>query len=143
LSACGQTDLATSRRIPDQSSLPPKGPHTMDDTAELERLNKQFIEAFRQGSWALLEPILSPRFQYLDGASGEPWPMEKYIHNLDGHASPELSIDELVIHIDGDTAVVSARTSRRPANRQNRYVDTYERRAGTWRCVHACVWPVR
>lgn len=66
----------------------------MDDTAELERLNKQFIEAFRQGSWALLEPILSPRFQYLDGASGEPWPMEKYIHNLDGHASPELSIDE-------------------------------------------------
>jgi hypothetical protein len=114
----------------------------MDDTAELERLNEQFIEAFRQGSWALLEPILSPRFQYLDGASGEPWPMEKYIHNLDGHASPELSIDELVIHIDGDTAVVSARTSRRP-NRHNRYVDTYERRDGTWRCVHACVWPVR
>jgi Domain of unknown function (DUF4440) len=102
----------------------------MGDTAELERLNKQFIEAFRQGSWALLEPILSPRFQYLDGASGEPWQMEKYIHNLDGHASPELSIDELVIHIDGDTAVVSARTSRRPANRHNRYVDTFERRAG-------------
>ena len=114
----------------------------MDDTAELERLNEQFIEAFRQGSWALLEPILSPRFQYLDGASGEPWPMEKYIHNLDGHASPELSIDELVIHVDGDIAVVSARTSRRP-NRHNRYVDTYERHDGTWRCVHACVWPVR
>jgi hypothetical protein len=115
----------------------------MSDTAELERLNEQFIEAFRQGSWALLEPILSPRFQYLDGASGEVWPMEKYIDNLDGHGSPELSIDEVVIHIGGDIAVVSARTSRQPANRHNRYVDTYERRDGTWRCVHACVWPVR
>jgi Domain of unknown function (DUF4440) len=115
----------------------------MDDTAELGRLNEQFIEAFREGSWALLEPILSPRFQYLDGTNGEVWPMEKYIHNLDGHASPELSIDEVVIHVDGDTAVVSARTSRRPTDRDNRYVDTYERRDGAWRCVHACVWPLK
>jgi hypothetical protein len=117
--------------------------HTMDDTAELERLNEQFIEAFRQGSWALLEPILSPRFQYLDGSSGEVWPMEKYINNLDGHASPELSIDELVIHVEGDTELVSARTSRRATDGHNRYVDTYERRNGIWRCVHACVWPLK
>ena len=23
-----------------------------------------------------------------------------------------------------------------------RYLDTYERRAAGWRCVHACVWPL-
>ena len=34
----------------------------MDDKQSLSRLNEQFIEAFRQGSWDLLEPILSPSF---------------------------------------------------------------------------------
>jgi hypothetical protein len=34
----------------------------MDDSATLTELNRQFIEAFRQGSWELLEPILSPSF---------------------------------------------------------------------------------
>jgi hypothetical protein len=24
-----------------------------------------------------------------------------------------------------------------------RYIDTYERRGGEWRCVHACVWPLQ
>jgi hypothetical protein len=46
------------------------------------------------------------------------------------------------VHIDGDTAVVSARSFSRPG-RFNRYVDTYERRDGRWLCVHACVWPLQ
>lgn len=107
----------------------------------LTALNTQFIDAFRAGSWELLEPILSPRFQYLDGASGEVWPMAKYIDNLRGHPSPQLEIDEIVIHIDGDIAVVSARTTR-GTGRYARYVDTYERRASGWACVHACLWPI-
>jgi hypothetical protein len=45
----------------------------VEDTQVLTRLNLQFIEAFRQGSWELLEPILSPSFSYLDGATGEVW----------------------------------------------------------------------
>jgi hypothetical protein len=43
----------------------------MDDLAALTDLNVQFIGAFRQGSWELLEPILSPSFSYLDGETGE------------------------------------------------------------------------
>jgi hypothetical protein len=35
---------------------------TLNDTETLTELNRQFIEAFRQGSWDLLEPILSPGF---------------------------------------------------------------------------------
>jgi hypothetical protein len=46
-----------------------------------------------------------------------------------------------VVHVDGDVAVVSARSSARPG-RYSRYVDTYERRPEGWRCVHACVWPL-
>ena len=113
----------------------------MDDTKVLTQLNEQFLEAFRQGSWELLEPILSPSFAYLDGATGDVWEQDRYIENLRGNAAPALTFDQLVVHVDGDTAVVSARTSRQPG-RYGRYVDTYERRDGGWLCVHACVWPL-
>lgn len=113
----------------------------MDDTQQLTRLNEQFIDAFRQGSWELLEPILSPSFSYLDGATGEVWAHERYVANLRDHPAAELSFDQLSVHVDGSVAVVSARTSRRPGE-YRRYVDTYERRDGSWLCVHACVWPL-
>lgn len=66
---------------------------------------------------------------------------ERYIENLRSNPSPSLSIDQLVVHVDGEAAVVSARTSRQPG-RYGRYVDTYTRRDGGWLCVHACVWPL-
>ena len=114
----------------------------MDDTRALTSLNLQFIEAFRQGSWELLAPILSPSFAYLDGATGEVWAHERYVDNLRSNPAPSLSIDQVAVHVDGNTAVVSARTSRRPGS-YSRYVDTYERREGGWLCVHACVWPLQ
>ena len=114
----------------------------MDDVDALTRLNEQFIEAFRQGSWELLQPVLSPSFSYLDGATGEVWEHERYVENLRSNPSPALAIDQLVVHVDGDAAVVSARTSRQPG-RYGRYVDTYERRGDGWQCIHACVWPLQ
>jgi hypothetical protein len=113
----------------------------VDDATVLSELNERFIEAFRQGSWNLLEPILSPSFSFLDGETGETWSHEQYVESLDGHPLPGLVIDQLALHVDGDTAIVSARTSREPG-RYKRYVDTYERREGDWKCVHACVWPL-
>ena len=114
----------------------------MDDIEVLTGLNARFVEAFRIGSWKLLEPILSPNFSYLDGATGEVWPMERYIANLDGNAAPSIDVDQVRIHVDGNVAVVSARSFSRPG-RFNRYIDTYERRPDGWLCVHACVWPLR
>lgn len=114
----------------------------MDDTMALTELNDRFIEAFRQGSWELLQPILSPSFAYLDGATGEVWAHERYVENLRDHPSPALAIDQVIVHVGGDIAVVSARTSRQPG-RFSRYVDAYERRGVEWRCVHACVWPLQ
>lgn len=113
----------------------------MTDVATLTALNDQFIDAFRKGSWEVLRPILSPSFSYLDGATGEVWSQQRYIDNLEGHPLPEIGIDQVVVHVDGDVAVVSARSSARPG-RYSRYVDTYERRPEGWRCVHACVWPL-
>lgn len=111
------------------------------DTDALTALNERFIEAFRQGSWELLEPILSPGFSYLDGQTGEVWTHDRYVKDLRSHPSDALSIDQVVVHIEGDTAVVSARTTRRPGA-YARYVDTYSRRDGDWLCIHACVWPL-
>jgi ketosteroid isomerase-like protein len=113
----------------------------MGDVEELERLNEQFIDAFRIGSWERLRPVLADDFAYLDGDTGERWSEEQYIADLDGHAIPDIAFDQVQIHVAGDTAVVSARTAR--ANSpgvHRRYVDTYERRGDGWLCVHACVW---
>ena len=114
----------------------------VDDVEALTALNLQFIEAFRQASWELLEPILSPSFSYLDGASGEVWLHERYVDNLRANPAPALDMDQVTVHVDGDTAVVSARTCRQPG-RYSRYSDTYERRSDGWCCVHACVWPLQ
>ena len=112
----------------------------VDDREALLQLNEQFIDAFRNGSWEQLQPVLSASFSYLDGATGEVWPLDRYIESLRANPSPTLAIDQVVVHVDGDTAVVSARTSR--PGRFGRYVDTYERRDSGWECVHACVWPL-
>lgn len=113
-----------------------------DDVEVLTELNERFIEAFRQGSWEMLEPILAPTFVYLDGASGDVQQLDAYIEDLRGHPLPTLAIDQVAVHIDGNTAFVSARTSG-GTNRFSRYIDTYERRDDGWACVHACVWPLK
>ncbi|WP_456244906.1 nuclear transport factor 2 family protein [Longispora urticae] len=114
---------------------------TMDDIATLTQLNDQFIEAFRKARWEILEPVLTDDFRYLDGRTGELWDMPRYIADLTAAPLPTIDIDQVVIHVAGDVAVVSARSFLRPG-RYNRYVDSYRRTAEGWRCFHACVWPL-
>ena len=113
----------------------------MDDVRTLADHNARFIEACRQGSWGMLEPLLSASFSYLDGATGEAWDIERYIRDLRKNPAPGLVIDQVSIHVGGGAAVVSARSRSRPGL-ANRYLDTYERHGGDWLCVHACVWPL-
>jgi ketosteroid isomerase-like protein len=113
----------------------------MDDVKTLTELNERFIEAVRQGSWQMLEPILSPGFTYLDGNTGEVQQLPPYREMIESSPAPDLEIDQVAVHVDGDTAIVSARTASatRPG-RHSRYLDSYQRRDGQWVCVHACVW---
>lgn len=115
----------------------------VDDVEVLTALNEHFIEACRQGSWESLRSILGSDFRYLDGRTGEVWSETRYVTDLRENPAPSLVIDELAVHVARDTAIVSARArdAGRPA-RANRYLDTYERRAQGWLCVHACVWPL-
>jgi hypothetical protein len=114
----------------------------MDATKILARHNLRFIEACRQGSWLMLEPLLARSFSYLDGDTGEVWDLERYTTDLRENPAPTLLVDQVVIRVDGDTAVVSGRTRKRGSHR-NRYLDTYARRGDGWLCVHACVWTLR
>jgi hypothetical protein len=66
----------------------------MNDTEVLLELNTRFIDALRQGSWELLEPILSPAFRYLDGTTGEVWAHERYVENLRANPAPALVLDQ-------------------------------------------------
>lgn len=145
-----QSLLITGRRSHDHSmtreSLPPaacgRDRCSVDDITALRAHNEHFIEACRQGSWEQLRPILGSDFQYLDGRTGEAWDEDRYVSDLRDNPAPSLAIDQIAIHVAGDTACVSARTRSAPTGSGNRYLDTYERRGGRWVCVHACVWPL-
>lgn len=115
----------------------------VNDIEELTRLNVQFIDAFRKGSWEVLEPILAPGFRYLSGSTGKVEELPEYVTDLQTNPSPGLEIDQVVIHVDGDSAVVSARCTSDKV-RYSRYVDSYHRDpARGWICFHACVWPLK
>lgn len=116
---------------------------SVDEVKALFARNEHFIRACRLGSWESLSQILGPEFRYLDGCTGQVWTRERYVADLEQNPDPSLVIDEVAVHVAGDTAVVSARTRSggRPG-RANRYLDSYERRGGQWWCVHACVWPL-
>ena len=112
-----------------------------DDVVQLTALNEAFIDACRLGSWEDLQPVLSDHFRYVDGATGELWDMDRYIADLRANPVPQLGIDQVVVHVAGDTGSASARTSNGSGS-HNRYLDVYAREDGRWRCVQACVWPV-
>src|SRR5262245_66391208 len=98
----------------------------MNDVAALTQANLQFIEAFRVGSWPLLEPILSPSSRYLDGATGDTWELGRYIEDLRANQLPHITIDQVMIHVDGNVAAASARSSPQPG-RHGRYLDSSHR----------------
>ena len=86
----------------------------VDDLTVLTDLNQRFVDAFGRGSWELLQPILSPGFSYLDGATGEVWPMDRYIADLEANPLPTIGIDQVRVHVDGYTAGVAARSFAHP-----------------------------
>lgn len=119
----------------------------MDDISTLAEHNTRFIQACRQGSWEVLEPLLTRSCSYLDGVTGKASDMERYVRDLKENQAVSLSIDQVVIHVDGDTAVVSARSRPCPGQADRyllayRYLQTYQRRGDDWLCLHACVWPL-
>jgi hypothetical protein len=114
----------------------------MDDVERLTKLNRQFIDGFRVGSWPMVDEILAPDFVYTDGATGRTLDRAGYRALLTG-PNPTLSFDDVAVHLFGDVAAVTGRTTREGVT-PRRYVDTWVRSAGDpgWLCVHGCIWPL-
>ena len=111
-----------------------------DDDRRLTELNFQFIEAWRVGSVELLDEVLDAEFIYLNGATGETADRAAYVARLTG-PNPTIRVDDVRVHVFGDTAVATGRTTR-DGTAFMRYVDSWRRRDGRWTCVHGCNWPV-
>jgi ketosteroid isomerase-like protein len=111
-----------------------------DDVRTLTEINTRFLGAWQVGSREQLGLVLDPDFVYFDGVTGETTDRDGYMARLTGPVA-SLAFDQTLVHVFGDTAVVTARTTR-DGTSYNRYVDTYRRAEGGWRCVHGCLWPV-
>lgn len=113
---------------------------SVDDELELRARNERFIGAFRIGSLEDLDAVLDPSFVVVDGTTGAYADREAYRARLTGPV-PGLALDDVAVHVTGDTAVVTGRTTRDGA-RFARYVDVWRRTDDGWRCVLGCNWPV-
>lgn len=111
-----------------------------DDERTLIELNTRFIDAFRVGSIEMLDSVLDDAFIYLDGATGRTADRATYRATLTG-PTPTLAVDDVRVHVFGDTAVATGRTTRDGVS-YKRYVDTWRRADGRWTCVHGGLWPV-
>jgi|ERR671924_2288889 ketosteroid isomerase-like protein len=114
----------------------------MNDVARLTELTRQFVDAFRLGELAMVDEILDHRFVFTDGATGASRDRAGYLGLLTG-PTPTLSFDEVAVHVFGDVAAVTGRTTRDGATFR-RFVDTWVRTedGSDWRCLHGCIWPV-
>ncbi len=124
--ATGTSNSPTSRMSPQVSRRRRGEPGRRFHRGRLQVADRPQPAAHRglpPGSWQLLEPILSPSFSYLDGATGEVSDQKRYIEDLRRIPLPTIGIDQVVVHVDGDVAVVSARSFTMP-EKFNRYIDT-------------------
>jgi hypothetical protein len=79
---------------------------------------------FGLGSWVLLEPLLSPPFVHLDGATGEGWTsQERYIEDLHTDPIPAIEIDQIAVYIDGDIVTAAFRREARAPAAQPRRIE--------------------
>jgi hypothetical protein len=115
----------------------------VDDIAALAARDEHVTGACRQGPREQLGQMLGSGVRYLGGRAGEAWDEDRYAANLRHNPAPSPAIGQVVIHIAGSTAAVSAhtRSDTRP-RRHSRYPGTCERRGGHWVCLHGCVWPL-
>lgn len=120
---------------------------SLGDFTLLKRLNDVFIQGVREGDTEKLNAVLAPKFAFMDGIHGKMIDKVSYCRLFSKHdLYAELTCDQVYIRVDGNTAIISGRTTSRyksdqvGVRRVNRYVDCYVRLADSFQCVFACLW---
>ena len=148
LASAALTPLAASAQTaaPAASATSPASPETV---AALEKLNSEWLTAYKTRDGAALDRILADDFEAI-------YPGGRILRKADlirsatnpARTVSEIAWDDLKILVFGDVAVVRARSRIVGKNAEgdfssrNDYADVYVRRAGAWRAVSAHVVPV-
>jgi ketosteroid isomerase-like protein len=117
--------------------------------AALEKLNSEWLTAYKTRDGAALDRILADDFEAI-------YPGGRILRKADliktatnpARTVSDIGWDDLKILVFGDVAVVRARsrivgkTAQGDFSGRNDYADIYVRRAGAWRAVSAHVVPV-
>ncbi|MDR7114552.1 nuclear transport factor 2 family protein [Caulobacter sp. BE254] len=117
--------------------------------AALEKLNSEWLTAYKTRDGAALDRILADDFEAI-------YPGGRILRKADliktatnpARTVSDIGWDDLKILVFGDVAVVRARsrivgkTAEGDFSGRNDYADVYVRRAGAWRAVSAHVVPV-
>lgn len=140
LAASAQT---TMLQVSATTTAPP------ETVAALEKLNSEWLTAYKTRDGAALDRILADDFEAI-------YPGGRILRKADlirsatnpARTVSDIAWDDLKILVFGDVAVVRARSRIVGKNAQgdfssrNDYADVYVRRAGAWRAVSAHVVPV-
>lgn len=142
------TPLAASAQTtaPQASAATTASPETV---AALEKLNSEWLTAYKTRDGAALDRILADDFEAI-------YPGGRILRKADlirsatnpARTVSEIAWDDLKILVFGDVAVVRARsrivgkTAEGDFSSRNDYADVYVRRAGAWRAISAHVVPV-
>jgi ketosteroid isomerase-like protein len=142
------TPLAASAQTttPQPSATTTASPETV---AALEKLNSEWLTAYKTRDGAVLDRILADDFEAI-------YPGGRILRKADlirsatnpARTVSEIAWDDLKILVFGDVAVVRARSRIVGRNAEgdfssrNDYADVYVRRAGAWRAISAHVVPV-
>jgi ketosteroid isomerase-like protein len=115
-----------------------------DAAAEIKQLENEWIRAVRDRDFAALERVLSPEYTFTVAVAGKPLSTmnrDAYIHRAKGYVVTESRIDESLVRVYGDVAVVTSRYTQKATlhghDRSAEFLltDTWVKRDGTWRAV--------
>jgi ketosteroid isomerase-like protein len=114
----------------------------MDDLAQLERLNHDYVEAVQRSDVRRFEELLAEDFLN-SNPDGSLVDRAGFLAQIARPAAiTNLAAHDVRIRLLGDVALVHARTSYRKADGSagaGRYTDIWQRRNGRWLCVAAQV----
>ena len=138
--------LAAPATVLAQTAPSPAASASSPDVAMLEKLNAEWLNAYKSHDGAVLERILADDFEaiYPGGRVMKKADLIKAATNP-ARVVEVIAWEDLRIMVFGDTAVVRARsrmsgkTAEGAFSGSNDYADIYVRRAGAWRAVSAHV----
>ncbi len=116
---------------------------------EIERLERALIQAIRTTDLAAYDRLVADDYVVVNASGQETTKAQVMASYRSGERRyTDLGIEDVRVHVFGDTALLSARTAglRREEGRdvpnRVRYVRVFARRGGTWRAVAQMAAPV-